>query len=100
LTDVELLPGTGRDERDRHLTQHRVRMADDRRLADAGCGQQHPLDLRRADVLAPHLEHVLVAFDEPEEAVRVQADAIAGAEPAMLVEGRGGELGCVEVARE
>ena len=74
------------DQRDRH--QHLVlgelaRHGDDRRLLDRGMGADLGLDLERGDVLAAPADRVLHAVDEEVVAVLVDAEGIAGVEPAV-----------------
>jgi hypothetical protein len=67
------------------------------RLQHAGDPQDHPFDLGGGDVLAADLQHVLGAVREVQPALFVDPHAIAGDEPAVLVEGGCRRLGVVQV---
>jgi hypothetical protein len=49
---------------------------------------QGALDLDRVDVLAAADEHVLLAVDDEEEAVGIDAGDVAGVKPAARINGR------------
>ncbi len=61
--------GFSDDEGHRHLGEARVGIADDGDLEQRRMAEEVALDLHRVDVLAAHLEHVLVAADEAHVAV-------------------------------
>ena len=54
---------------------------DDRDVLDAGVLEQHPLDLRGGDVLAPAADPLGVPVDEPERPVLAEAHGVARVEP-------------------
>jgi hypothetical protein len=49
----------------------------------AGDRGDHALDLRRGDVLAADLEHVLGAVTKADRAIGLQVDPVAGAKPSV-----------------
>ena len=59
-----------------------VGRADDRRLAHAGKGVEHVLDLARPDLEAGGRDHVLLAVDQIEPAGLVEEADVAGVHPA------------------
>ena len=75
-----------------------MRDADDRRLAHAGMLVEHLLDLARVDVVAAADDHVLLAVDDVEVAVVVDAPDVAGAEPAVGVDRGRRRVGTAPVA--
>ena len=77
--------------------QRSSRDADDRDLGDRGMPVQDLLDLARGDVLAARVDHVLLAVDDRQVAVRVHGRQIPGVKPAAG-ERRLGALGVVVVA--
>src|SRR5574337_298486 len=80
----------GQHEQHRHLVEHRMLPGDDRTFVHAGDLQHDALDLARGDVLAADLQHVLGAVAETQAAVVEHLDPVAGAKPAVGVEGLGG----------
>src|SRR4051794_2584685 len=78
--------GAQLDERHGDLLEARVRDADDLDQLDRGVRGEVRLDLRRGDVLAAHLEHLLEAAEEPQPARLVERAAVARVQPALLVE--------------
>src|SRR6202158_2191819 len=72
--------------------------ADDGKLGGQGVGDHKALDLGGVDVFAAANDHVLDTVGDKEESVLVSVPAIACFEP-LAVEGRGGSLGVVPVAR-
>ena len=69
-----------------------VRVADDGGLGDLGMGVERALDLRRAEPVARHVDHVVDASGDPVVAVLVAAAAVAGEVHALV----GGEVGLHE----
>ena len=68
--------------------------------ATAGCDADRGLDLDRRDPLASGADRLRRASGDGEVAVGVAGDEVAGVEPAVGVDGLGGGVGTVEVARE
>ncbi len=85
------------DERDRHLAEDVVRLADDRAVGDARHPPQHVLDLARVDVLPTPDDHFLDAAGDGEVPGAVTAGQVTGAVPAVAQRGRR-LLGLVVVA--
>ena len=79
---------------------HRIGFPDDRDLAHPLDLTDRALDLRRANVLAADLEHVLGAVGEAEQPVLVHRHQIAGDEIAALVERSGGRFRIVKILPE
>src|SRR5690606_39768548 len=78
-----------------------VGRADDRGLPHGGVREQRVLDLASADAVAAALDEVGGrAADDPVPAVRADSGDVAGAEPPVLGERRGGGVGTVEVPLE
>jgi hypothetical protein len=73
-----------------------VRHPDHRHLPDRGVAHDHLLDLGRVGVEAADDEHVLLAVGDAQVAVLVEHPDVAGVQPAVGVDGRGGGLGVVE----
>ena len=88
----------GDDDRADGLDPAVVGDADDRDLGDRGMPVQDLLDLARGDVLAARVDHVLLAVDDRQVAVRVHRGEVAAVEPAARERGLGA-LGIVVVAR-
>src|SRR5690606_3730678 len=74
-------------------------VAEGERLADERVLLEVVLDHRRRDVLAARGDdELLLAVDDGEEAVLVEAPDVAGVDPAVLVDQLGGRLGAAQVA--
>ena len=86
------------DERHTDLAQPLVGDADHRGLLNVGVAKQRVLDLGRVGVEAAHDEHVLRPADDAQAAALVDHAEVAGAQPAVGGERRGGRLRVVEVA--
>src|SRR5262245_16062264 len=71
------------------LAHQRILHADDGPLRDRGMRVQHLLDLARIDVEASADDQVLLALDDEEEAVLVEAPHVAGVEPLRAYRPRG-----------
>ena len=69
------------DDRAHDLAVGRIVGGDDRGLGDLGMAEEDRLDLSRAHVVAGGHDQVVVAPDEPEVAVLVAAEDVAGREP-------------------
>ena len=81
LLDQLVAPRLAGDERDvavDALALESVRIADDRRLGDLRMRDERAFDLRRAEPVARHVDHVVDAAGDPVVAVRVAAAAVAG----------------------
>ena len=91
--------GVGPQHHDRAdlLAHHRVGNADHRDLEHGRVLHERVLDLDAVDVLAAAVDHVLLAVDDLDEAVVVDAGQVAGVQPAVD-ERLGGLLGLVPVA--
>jgi len=74
------------DHRDHALAPLGVGDADHGRLADAGVGEQHVLDLRRSDVLPAPDDRVVGAALDEQVAVRIEPAPVPGGEPAAGVQ--------------
>src|SRR6516225_9472392 len=72
---------TRHDERDRRFLPARIGDADHGAFTDLRTFEDHPLDLRRVDVLAARDDEVLLAVAHEEIAVGIDAADIAGEEP-------------------
>ena len=97
VVDRGLGAGRRHDHGAHLLAHHLVGDAHRCRLADAGCGDERVLDLDRVDVLPAAVDHVLLAVDDVEQSVVVDARQIASVQPAFDERlGRG--LGLVPVA--
>src|SRR6202521_3322439 len=72
--------GPGDDERDRRLAPLRRRPPHHRDVGHLGMGGQHGLEVARVDVEAARDDHVLLAVEQHEEAVGVEAADGAGAD--------------------
>ena len=77
------MPGVEHDECLHGLVAEVVGDADNGDLDDRRMLEHHALDLERSDILAGHLDHVLLAVDEVEVAVLVALGQIARVEPAV-----------------
>ncbi len=84
--------GFAHDERGDGLDPLLVRDADDGHLGDGGVGVERVLDLTGGDEDAARVDDVLDAVDDEDVALLVDADEVAGVEPAVGegVLGRGG----------
>ena len=71
-------PVLERDEGLDHLADGGIGLADDGRLGHRGMIGQRVLDLERTDQVPGGLDHVVGAADEPEVAVGVALDEVAG----------------------
>ena len=71
---------------------------DDRHVGDRRMRQQHRLQLRRSDLAGLVLDQLLQAVDQEEVAVLVRVADVAGVQPAVGVDHRGGGVRPVEVA--
>src|SRR4029450_7016985 len=85
-------------EGDTDFRQARVGVAHHRGQVDTGQAHQERLDLHGVDVLAPDLEHVLVATHEAEVPVAPHEAPVAGMQPALAVERLRGLGGLAVVA--
>src|SRR5262249_4444078 len=74
----------------------RMRQPDDRDLGNAGVPEDGLFDFAAGDILAAGLDHVLLAVDHRDIAVRVDRGEVAAMEPAAC-EGRRASLLVVEV---
>src|SRR3954469_22252611 len=88
-----LLPRLQRHDGLDGLAPGRVGHADDGDLHDRRVLREHPLDLGRVHVLAAGDDHVLEPVLDEHEALVVDAAQVAGAEPAVRGDDRGGLLG-------
>ena len=85
-----LLPRLELHHRQAYLAQALVGHADDRHVLDGVVSAQEVLDLHRVDVLATGDDDVLLAVDQPDEAVLVHLGHVAREQPAVLEDlGRG-----------
>ncbi len=73
------------------LAEPGIGRGDDRDLGDVGEGRDRLFDLGRGDVLAAADDHVLQTVGDREEAVGVEDAHVAGAVPAVVVEGVGAQ---------
>src|SRR5690242_5385969 len=86
------------DDRADDLAPEPVRDADHGDLGHAGVGEQDGLDLARVDVLAAPDDHFLDPARDPAVAAFVHRAQVAGMQPAVPVDGRGGRLRVAQVA--
>src|SRR3990170_2323004 len=75
--------GFGHDDREQRLAVPIVGNTDDRRLADAGVTVQNGLDFAGVNVLAAGDDHVLLAVDQEEIPILVEAPEVAGMKPSV-----------------
>ena len=80
---VDLGPRGGRVERHDALAPVGVGHAEDRHLADTWHLGDDVLDLARVDVVPTRDDHVALAVDQPEVAVRAEPAEVAGVQPAV-----------------
>src|SRR5574337_205708 len=85
-----------RDDGDDALAVVRVRLADDRAVEHLGMRRERVLDLDRVNVHPAGDDHVLLAVDQRDAAVGVDAREVAGVEP-PVAQRLGGRLGFVPV---
>src|SRR6188768_871648 len=86
------------DERDEHLAQARIPLADGRGLADLRVLEQHLVDLARVHVEAADDDHVLLAVDEEDETLFVDVADVARVHPAVAIRARR-LLGLIAITR-
>jgi hypothetical protein len=96
----QLAVGLQLHERGGDLHQAFVREAHDLGDRDGWVAFGHRLDLRRGDVLAPDLEHVLEAPEVGHPAIGIHLPDVAGVEPALVVDDLGGAFRVLVVALE
>ena len=88
--------GFGHDDRAHFFAHHGVRNAEHGDFEDGGMRREGAFHFHAVDVFAAAVHHILLTVDDLEEAVRVQAGEISGAEPAAG-EGFGGGFGLLPV---
>ena len=88
----------GPDHRAHHLAPEPVRHPDHDRLGHRRVAQQHGLDLARVDVLPAPDDHLLEPARDPAVAALVHRPQVAGVQPAVGVDRRGGGLRVAQVA--
>src|SRR6185437_1120329 len=87
-------------DQERPLVPFRMLDADDRGLGDVRVAHRRVLDIDRADPLAAGFDHVLAAVDDLHIALLVDRRDVAGAEPALVVEGRRARRLIIEIAAD
>ena len=75
------MPGRRHDEGFDHHPANRVRALDCRRLQHRWMGNHAALDLKRRDAVAAGLDHIVVTSAEPEVAVLIAREHVAGDVP-------------------
>src|SRR5947209_856465 len=83
LLHVHVGPRGGDDYRADLFAHHLVRNAHGGCLADTGRARERVLDLDRVHVLAAAIDHVLLAVDDVEQPIGVDAREIARVQPAL-----------------
>jgi hypothetical protein len=81
LLRVQFAPRQRDDDGADLLPHHRVRHPDDGDLAHRGMGSQGVLDLHAVHVLAAAIDHVLLAVDDEDEPLDVDACQVAAVQP-------------------
>src|SRR5262245_6346239 len=83
---------------DGDLAQAWIGMADHRHGLDGRMAEQVQLNLPRIDIRTPDFEHVFVATHKAQVPVGPHYSHVAGVQPTVAVDGRGGFLGLAVVA--
>ena len=95
----ELLAFLGHDDRQQLFAKEFVGNADNLHISDFGMANQELFNLAREDIFAAAYHHVFEAANDVDIALRVHGRKVARMQPAITINGVGGLLRHVVIAR-